>query len=98
MPQKGRSNEEIVHALVKVESGEKVTEVCRQLTALNPPEPLAYLTVLPLFVIDFGGRQAAGRMVSSVRSHSTSQFQLAKVRCSNTSPVAQAPGVDGSCS
>jgi putative transposase len=31
MPRKGRSNEEIVHALRQVESGEKVTEVCRRL-------------------------------------------------------------------
>jgi hypothetical protein len=29
MPRKGRSNEEIVHALGQVESGKKVTEVCR---------------------------------------------------------------------
>ena len=31
MARKGRSNEEIVHALQRVESGEKVTEVCRRL-------------------------------------------------------------------
>jgi putative transposase len=31
MPKKGRSNEEIVHALHQVESGEKVAEVCRRL-------------------------------------------------------------------
>ena len=31
MPRKGRSNEEIVHALHQVDSGEKVTEVCRGL-------------------------------------------------------------------
>ena len=31
MPRKGRSNEEIVHALHQVEGGEKVTEVCRRL-------------------------------------------------------------------
>jgi putative transposase len=31
MPRKGRSNEEIVHALHQVDSGEKVTEVCRRL-------------------------------------------------------------------
>ena len=31
MPRKGRSNEEIVHALHQVESGEKVAEVCRRL-------------------------------------------------------------------
>ena len=31
MPWKGRSNEEIVHALHQVEGGEKVTEVCRRL-------------------------------------------------------------------
>lgn len=31
MPRKGRSNEEIVHALQQVESGEKVAEVCRRL-------------------------------------------------------------------
>jgi putative transposase len=31
MPRKGRSNEEIVHALHQVEAGEKVTEVCRRL-------------------------------------------------------------------
>jgi putative transposase len=31
MPRKGRSNEEIVHALRQVESGEKVAEVCRRL-------------------------------------------------------------------
>jgi putative transposase len=31
MPRKGRSNEEIVHALGQVEAGEKVTEVCRPL-------------------------------------------------------------------
>ena len=31
MPRKGRSNEEIVHALYQVDSGEKVTEVCRRL-------------------------------------------------------------------
>jgi putative transposase len=30
-PRKGRSNEEIVHSLGQVESGEKVTEVCRRL-------------------------------------------------------------------
>jgi transposase InsO family protein len=30
MPRKGRSNEEIVHALGQVEAGEKVTEVCRR--------------------------------------------------------------------
>ena len=31
MPRKGRSNEEIIQALHQVESGEKVTEVCRRL-------------------------------------------------------------------
>src|SRR5262245_36700318 len=31
MPRKGRSNEEIVHALHQVEGGEKVAEVCRRL-------------------------------------------------------------------
>lgn len=31
MPRKGRSNEEIVHALQQVEAGEKVTEICRRL-------------------------------------------------------------------
>jgi putative transposase len=31
MPRKGRSNEEIVHALGQVDAGEKVTEVCRRL-------------------------------------------------------------------
>ena len=31
MPRKGRKNEEIVAALHQVESGEKVTEVCRRL-------------------------------------------------------------------
>ena len=31
MPRKGRSNEEIVHALHQVDSGEKATEVCRRL-------------------------------------------------------------------
>ena len=31
MPRKGRSNEEIVHALHQVDGGEKVTEVCRRL-------------------------------------------------------------------
>lgn len=31
MPRKGRSNEEIVHALHQVECGEKVAEVCRRL-------------------------------------------------------------------
>ena len=31
MPRKGRSNEEIVHALHQVDSGEKVTEICRRL-------------------------------------------------------------------
>ena len=31
MPRKGRTNEEIVAALHQVESGEKVTEVCRRL-------------------------------------------------------------------
>jgi putative transposase len=31
MPRKGRSNEEIVHALHEVEGGEKVAEVCRRL-------------------------------------------------------------------
>ena len=31
MPRKGRSNEEIIHALHQVEGGEKVTEVCRRL-------------------------------------------------------------------
>ena len=31
MPRKGRSNEKIVHALHQVDSGEKVTEVCRRL-------------------------------------------------------------------
>ena len=30
MPRKGRSNEEIVHALHKVDGGEKVAEVCRR--------------------------------------------------------------------
>ena len=30
-PRKGRSNEEIIHALHQVEGGEKVTEVCRRL-------------------------------------------------------------------
>ena len=29
MPRKGRSNEEIIHALGQVESGKKVAEVCR---------------------------------------------------------------------
>ena len=32
MPRKGRSNEEIIHALHQVEGGEKVTEVCRRLS------------------------------------------------------------------
>src|SRR4051812_2808895 len=31
MPRKGRSNEEIIHALHQVEGGEKVTEACRRL-------------------------------------------------------------------
>jgi putative transposase len=31
MPPKGRSNEEIIHALHQVEGGEKVAEVCRRL-------------------------------------------------------------------
>ena len=31
MPRKGRSNEEIIHALHQVEGGEKVAEVCRRL-------------------------------------------------------------------
>jgi len=31
MPRKGRSNEEIMHALRQVEGGEKVAEVCRRL-------------------------------------------------------------------
>ena len=31
MPRKGRTNEEIIHALHQVEGGEKVTEVCRRL-------------------------------------------------------------------
>jgi putative transposase len=31
MPRKGRSNEEIIHALHQVEGDEKVTEVCRRL-------------------------------------------------------------------
>ena len=31
MPRKGRSNEEIIHALHQVEGSEKVTEVCRRL-------------------------------------------------------------------
>src|SRR5688500_20185158 len=31
MPRKGRSSEEIIHALHQVEGGEKVTEVCRRL-------------------------------------------------------------------
>ena len=31
MPRKGRSNEEIIHALHQVEGGEKVNEVCRRL-------------------------------------------------------------------
>src|SRR6266550_370862 len=31
MPRKGRSNEEIIHALHQVEGGEKVTEICRRL-------------------------------------------------------------------
>jgi len=31
MPRKGRSNEEIIHALHQVEGGEKVPEVCRRL-------------------------------------------------------------------
>jgi putative transposase len=31
MPRKGRSNEEIVHALRQVEAGEEVTEICRRL-------------------------------------------------------------------
>lgn len=31
MPRKGRSNEEIVHALGQVDAGEKVTEACRRL-------------------------------------------------------------------
>ena len=31
MPRKGRSNDEINHALHQVEGGEKVTEVCRRL-------------------------------------------------------------------
>jgi putative transposase len=31
MPRKGRSNEEIIHALHQVGGGEKVTEVCRRL-------------------------------------------------------------------
>jgi len=32
MPRKGRSNEEIIHALHQVEGGEKVTKVCRRLS------------------------------------------------------------------
>ena len=31
MPRKGRSNEEIFHALHQVEGGEKVAEVCRRM-------------------------------------------------------------------
>lgn len=31
MPRKGRSNEEVVHALHQVEGGEKVAELCRRL-------------------------------------------------------------------
>lgn len=31
MPRKGRSNEEVIHALHQVEGGEKVAEVCRRL-------------------------------------------------------------------
>jgi putative transposase len=31
MPRKGRTNEEIIHALHQVEGGEKVAEVCRRL-------------------------------------------------------------------
>jgi putative transposase len=31
MPRKGRTNEEIVHALHQVEGGDHVTEVCRRL-------------------------------------------------------------------
>jgi putative transposase len=31
MTRKGRSNEEIIHALHQVEGGEKVAEVCRRL-------------------------------------------------------------------
>jgi putative transposase len=31
MPRKGRSNEEIVHALHQVDGGEKVAEVCRRI-------------------------------------------------------------------
>jgi len=31
MPRKGRSHEEIIRTLGQVESGEKVTEVCRRL-------------------------------------------------------------------
>lgn len=35
MPRKGRSNEEIIHALHQVEGGEKVTEVCSNRCALQ---------------------------------------------------------------
>src|SRR4029450_7975527 len=31
MPRRGRSNEDVIHALHQVEGGEKVTEVCRRL-------------------------------------------------------------------
>ena len=41
MPRKGRSNEEIVHALHQVEGGEKVTEVCRRLGVSGSSPPCA---------------------------------------------------------
>ena len=37
MPRKGRSNEEIIHALHQVEDGEKVAEVCRRLSVSENP-------------------------------------------------------------
>jgi hypothetical protein len=35
MPRKGRSNEEIIHALHQVEGGEKVAEVCRRVGVMS---------------------------------------------------------------
>jgi hypothetical protein len=40
MPRKGRSTEEIVHALGQVEAGEKVAEVCRRLGVSCPARRL----------------------------------------------------------
>ncbi len=63
MPRKGRSNEEIVHALHQVEAGEQVTEICRRLgvseqTFYRWKKQFAGLVVQELRALHAGGMGA----------------------------------------